>query len=249
MAHMKRKINIAANPHSSRRPNAATRKKGQHMAKPAKKAKNKAAGYTKKKNRKPNPTKRRRGHRNPSGLAGIIGSPKDLITGGFAGLVSAVATRQLPQMILGAGNTGVEGYAANFLTTIAATWLAGSFAGPAAGKGALLGGTVIVLDRVLSEQVSPIAPYLSLSGVGDPSAYSKLGTIRTGYYAHPSLQNPDGSYYVPQPFIDQSVQAAMARMPVPVSAANMGAVNPSALRRHSASGMVLSSRFQGRFNQ
>ncbi len=161
-------------------------------------------------------------------------------------MLSAIATRQLPQIILNERNSGLQGYAANIATAIAATVLAARFAGPAAGRGAAIGGTVIVLDRVLSEQISPIAEYLSLSGVGDANAYSKLGTVRQGYYTHPNLQNPDGSMYVPPPITDAAVAAMEARYP---AAPRMGAVNPSSLRRHTANGMLLSSRFQGRFNQ
>lgn len=200
--------------------------------------------------------KTRRRKSNPGGLAGTIGSPKDLVVGGVAGLVSAVATRQLPQLILSTSNAGMEGYAANAVTALVATWLAGAFGGPAAGRGAAIGGAVIILDRVLSDNVSPISQYLSLSGVGDHAAYSKLGTIRQGFFTHPGLQNPDGSLYVPDPYTDQAVAAVLAKYPqlaAPIAAAagggRMGAVNPSAMRRHSANGMLLSSRFQGRFNQ
>lgn len=248
---------VASNPHrsNSSRPHAAT-KKGQHMAKAAKK-KNAANGSHHKKHRKAtNPAiGHRKRRRNPSGLAATIGSPKEIVIGGLAGLASAVATRQIPQAILGASNTGIEGYGANLVTTIAATWAAGALAGPAAGRGALIGGMVIVLDRILSEQVSPISSYLALSGVGDATAYSKLGTIRPGYYAHPGLQNPDGSLYVPDPYTDAAVAATLAKYPqlaAPMMAATggrVGAVNPSNLRRHVANGQLLSSRFQGRFNQ
>lgn len=195
--------------------------------------------------------------RNPGGLAATIGSPKELLVGSVAGLASAVATGQIPQMVLGSNNTGIEGYGANFVTALLATWVAGSFAGPAAGRGALIGGMVIILDRVLTENVSPLGPYLQLSGVGDATAYSKLGTIRQGFYTHPNLQNPDGSMYIPPPFNDAAVQAVLAKYPqlaAPIAAAtgaggSLGAINPSAMRRHTASGMLLSSRFQGRFNQ
>ncbi len=225
------------------------------MATATKKKKKSAAhnGGFKKKNKVNGMMKHRKRRPNPSGLAATIGSPKDLVIGATAGLVSAIATRQIPQMLLGTSNTSFEGYAANFVTALVATWAAGTFGGPAAGRGALIGGMVIVLDRVLSEQVSPISGYLALSGVGDANAYSKLGTIRQGYFTHPGLNNPDGSMYVPDPYSDAAVQAVVAKYPqlaAPIMAAGkMGAVNPSAMRRHSASGMLLSSRFQGRFNQ
>jgi hypothetical protein len=258
MAAIPKKVRVASNPARSKRKNKSSRpsaaKKGTHMAKAARKKPN--GGGRKKPNTSAMHHKKRRRH-NPSGLAATIGSPKDLVTGAVAGLASAVATRQVPQMILGAGNTSWEGYGANLVTAIAATWAAGTFGGPAAGRGALIGGMVIVLDRVLSEQISPISSYLSLSGVGDANAYSKLGTIRQGYYSHPNLQNPDGSMYIPDPFNDAAVQAVVAKYPqlaAPIMQASggggrVGAVNPSALRKHTANGMLLSSRFQGRFNQ
>jgi hypothetical protein len=199
-----------------------------------------------------NPRRRSRRSSNPLGLGG-----KELVTSSVAALASAVATRQVPQLVLGTGNTGVEGYGANILTTGIVTWLASKFGGPAAARGALIGGSVIVLDRVLSDYVSPISSYLALSGVGDHTAYSKLGTIRQGFFAHPGLQNPDGSLYVPDPYSDAAVAAVVAKYPqlaAPIAQAQaagprMGAVNPSALRRHVANGMMQSSRFQGRFNQ
>lgn len=224
------------------------------MAK-AGKRKTAANGSAKKHRRaKRNPTGRRRRRSSNPSVASVIGSPRDLVVSGFSGLASAVATRQLPQMLLADKNTGWTGYVANMATAVVSAWGLGAVFGPAAGRGALIGGTVIVLDRVLSEQVSPIGPYLKLSGVGDAVAHSKLGTIRTGYYTHPNLLNPNGSMYVPDPFNDAAVAAVVARYPqlaAPIAAANgkLGAVNPSALRRHVASGQLLSSRFQGRFNQ
>lgn len=257
MAKFAKKFSVASNPQrgaSGSRP-PARKKRSNGMAKAAKKKSN---GGRKRHRQTANPMKaQRRRHRNPSGLAATIGSPKDLVTGGVAGLLAAIATRQVPQMFLGASNVGIEGYGANIATALVATWAAGAFMGPAAGRGALIGGMVIVLDRVLSEQVSPIASYLSLSGVGDANAYSKLGTVRSGFYSHPNLQNPDGSMYVPDPVTDAAVNAVVAKYPqiaAPLAQAmngggRVGAVNPSSLRRHVANGMMLSSRFQGRFNQ
>lgn len=248
---MTRKFSVAqSNPKSSRPP--ATRK-GNNMAKSPKKKK--ANGGARKGKRAANGSKKKsyRRRSNPTGIAAAVGSPKDLVTGGIAGLVSAVATRQVPQMVLGGSNTGMEGYAANIVTALVATWGASMFGGPAAGRGALIGGAVIVLDRILSDNVSPISSYLSLSGVGDHAAYGKLGTIRPGFFTHPGLQMPDGSMYVPDPYTDAAVNAVISKYPqlaAPIAAANrMGAVNPSALRRHAANGMILSSRFQNRFNQ
>lgn len=244
-----RKFTVASNPHGSGSRPPATRK-GNTMAKSPKKKKANGGAHHKKATAKKNGTRRRRTH-NPT-----IGTMKELLTGGVAGLVSAVATRQIPQMVLGTANAGMEGYGANIVVTAISTWLASKFGGPTAARGALIGGSVIVLDRVLSDNVSPISSYLSLSGVGDHQAYSKLGTIRSGFFTHPGLQNPDGSMYVPDPYTAAAVQAVVTAYPqlaAPIAAATggggrVGAVRPSALRTHTANGMMLSSRFQGRFN-
>lgn len=249
---MTRKFTVARNPHRSKSSPATGRaKKGRSMAKTNKKRKANAGGA---RHRKANSSRKRTTRRrNPGGELGrTIGNTKELVTGSIAGLVSAVATRQIPQMILSTGNTGMEGYAANLGTALASTYIAGKFGGPAAGRGALIGGMVIVLDRIISDNVSPISSYLSLSGVGDHRAYSKLGTIRPGYYTRPSLLNPDGSMYIPDPYTNAAVNAVVAAYPgvaAPPPQGRVGAVNPSSLRRHAANGMMLSSRFQTRFNQ
>ena len=124
--------------------------------------------------RKPNPAfahfkkaKSKRGHRrrgNPSILTKPVGMAKAAaIAGG-----SLILTRQLPQLILGAKNTGLLGYATNIATMIAATILAGMAAGKEAGFAAGIGGGLYTLTRFLNEYFSPIGKYLSLSGVGVP---------------------------------------------------------------------------------
>jgi len=253
MAVTARKFTVASNPHRSGSRPPAAKKRGSTMAKtPHKKKKANGGAHTRRATNSSKRTGRRR--RNPGELGRTIGNTKELVTGSVAGLISAVATRQVPQMILNTGNTGMEGYAANLATALVTTWAAGKFAGPAAGRGALIGGMVILLDRVVSDNVSPISSYLSLSGVGDHRAYSKLGTIRQGYYTHPGLLNPDGSLYAPDPYTNAAVNAIAARYPQlanigMAAGGRVGAVNPSSLRRHAANGMMLSSRFQTRFNQ
>jgi hypothetical protein len=188
-----------------------------------------------------------------------MGSPTDLVTIGLSALGSAVAVKQLPQLILQTSNTGWEGYLANAVATAATTWAAGTFMGARAAQGALAGGLVIILDRILTDQFSSLGPYLALSGMGDATSYGKLGTIRDGYYFHPDLRDANGQLMTPAPVLNSAVQAVVAAYPqiaAPMAAAMqsggggaLGAVNPSALRPHVANGMMLSSRFQSRFNR
>jgi hypothetical protein len=98
-------------------------------------------------------------HRNP-----ILGmSSGDLIVETGAAVVNGVATRIVPQMILGPGNTGLIGYAANAATALAGAWLAGRFSAKA-GHGALLGGAVAIASRILSDTMGQNALGGGLSG-------------------------------------------------------------------------------------
>lgn len=222
------------------------------MAK-TKKAVKTAAHHTRP-NGKGKSNKQRRRRHNPEG----IGRPATLVTTGVAALASAIATKQIPQMVLAEGNNGWQGYAANAAVTGLATWAAGKFMGPTAAQGALAGGLVIILDRILTDKFSSLGPYLSLSGVGDATSYGKLGTIRDGYYFHPGLLDGNGNMLTPAPVLQDAVNAVVAAYPqiaAPLQTAmvtgggKLGAANPSALRPHVANNMLLSSRFQSRFNR
>jgi hypothetical protein len=197
MATLTKKVKVASNPH----------RKGKTSMK------NKTTNPKKRKAKKNPQTRSKKRRRNPNGIAAIIGSPKAAIEMGVAGLASAVATRQIPQLLFAADNTGILGYGMNAVTTGLVTWLAGSFIGPDAAKGALVGGLVIILDRVLTEQVSPIGQYLALSGVGDATAATKLGTIRDGFYLRPTVLDANGNAIIPSQVSDAAVAAMLARYP------------------------------------
>lgn len=98
-------------------------------------------------------------HRNP--ILGMSGG--DLIVETAAAVVNGVATRVVPQMILGANNTGIVGYAANAATGLVGAWLAAKF-NQKAGHGALLGAAVAVASRILSDTMGQNALGGGLSG-------------------------------------------------------------------------------------
>lgn len=264
MATIPKKVRVAANPkrsnrpaHSSRPTNAAPRK-GNKM-KNHKKAANAKMPNRHKKNTAANPHRRKNRRRSNPEMFGA--STGDLVMSSVAGLANAVLTKQLPQLLFESGNTGIEGYAMNLVTALAGAWAAGKFAGPKAGMGAMVGGMVILLDRILTEQFSSIGSYLSLSGVGDATAVTRMGTVRDGYYLHPTMVDGNSNMIVPDPVTQAAMSAVLAKYPqlaAPMATAvttgaggggSMHAVNPSSLRKHVASGQLLSSRFQGRFNQ
>jgi hypothetical protein len=98
-------------------------------------------------------------HRNP--ILGV--STGDLITETAAAVASGVATRVVPQMFLGANNSGLIGYAANAATALAASWAAGRMSSRL-GHAALLGGAVAIASRILSDTMGQNALGGGLSG-------------------------------------------------------------------------------------
>jgi hypothetical protein len=104
--------------------------------------------------------KRRRHARrsNPSGRKSGLVMSILAATGG------AVGTRAIPNVLLGAGNSGVMGYGANAITAAALAWIAKKFLGRPAGYAALLGGGVAIALR-LAQDYSPVGKSLfALSG-------------------------------------------------------------------------------------
>jgi hypothetical protein len=158
----------------------------------------------------------RRKKRNPQ----ILGqSPKGLAINILAALFSAVATRQIPQMILGSKNQGVEGYVANVATGAVATFAANHLVGADAANAAMIGAGIIVVDRVLTEKFSPIGNYLALTGLGDATAATRLGAVAEGYYIQPTIYGPDGLPVIPHAFTDAAVQAFLKLQPAAPHAA------------------------------
>lgn len=128
--------------------------------------------------------------RNPGMFSGAGSILKD----GFYALLGLVAARQLPQMVLGANNTGWIGYAANLFATLVASMIGAKAISAEAGKMIGVGGGVYTVNRVLTDQMSPIGKVLSLSGLGD---YTALGDIMPGYFPLPVPTDANGRPIIP----------------------------------------------------
>ncbi len=151
------------------------------------------------------PTSRRR---NPS--RGRILRPMDLAKSGAIALVGLVATRQLPQLLLQGRNQGWLGYLANILTAGLSGALATRWMSAEAGKLVFIGGGVYTVSRILTEQLSPVGRYFSLTGLGDVQA-AGLGKIGPGYFPVPVVTNNRGQAEIPQAIVD----AVKAQLPAP----------------------------------
>jgi hypothetical protein len=211
---------------------------------------NKSKGNRKKTGRRnpscrPNGRRRNSARRNPN----ILSDPKGLGINIVAALLSAVATRQLPQWVLGAKNTGWMGYVANVVSGAAATFAAHEFVNASAAQAAVLGSGVIVLDRVLTEQFSPVGKYLSLTGLGDATAATKLGEVAEGYYVHPTIFGPNGEPIIPHQITDAAVRAfasLQAQQPQPkMAGVRAGGNGQRAIAAHRPPNVP--NRFAGRF--
>jgi hypothetical protein len=270
MANVVLKRRIASNPRrkaKGRKKNSMTAEKKRafvaRMAK-ARRAKgnptrngksNPRTASNRKKNGRKNPTRsnshrnqtRNRRRRNPT----VLSDPKGLAINIVTALLSAVLTRQLPQIVLGANNTGWKGYLGNVVSGAAGTFAAHEFIGPAAAQAAVLGSGVIVLDRVLTEQFSPVGKYLSLTGLGDATSATRLGEIAEGYYIHPTIFDAQGRPIIPHQITDAAVRAYAAMQPAAPAA--LAGVRPGngyrpTLPRQAmlAPGRLTNNRFAGR---
>jgi hypothetical protein len=223
MAKVNMRRKVASNPtHTAAQKgkvkNVATTatKKNKKKGNPKSTAKNPA----KKNSAKKNPAKKNGHAHSPKRNPTFIGDPKQAAINIVTALLAAVATRQIPQWALGAKNVDWTGYAVNFATALASGFAASEFIGPGAGQAAFIGGGVILLDRVLTEKLSPVGQYLSLTGLGDPTAATSLGTVSEGYYIHPTIFRADGTPVVPHAITDAAIAAFNNMQPRQLSAAS-----------------------------
>ncbi len=102
--------------------------------------------------------------RNPAGL----GRPADWITGGAGVIAGGVLSRAIPQMLLGSGNTGAMGYAANAVASLGLGWVAHMMfpSKPLLVTTVIAGGFGSLIQRVISDR-TPYGSVLSGSGLGD----------------------------------------------------------------------------------
>jgi len=140
---------------------------------------------------------------NPSGLR----TPIDNVKFGAAALAGLVATRQLPQMVLGANNTGWIGY----LSNLGVATLAGIGAGmwnKQIGWAVAIGGSLYTVSRVLTEKASPVGKYFALAGVGDASA-AGMGDLEAGYFPVPVVTDANNKPMIPEAILRAAVGASL----------------------------------------
>ena len=144
-----------------------------------------------------------------------------------AGIVNGIATRSLPQMVLGANNTGAMGYLANAGVAAAGAILAKYIAGTDAATGAIVGGMTALVQRIISDTMGANFPSLGLSGDLD---------FDLGYYINNSFPLPtagSGQYllnpgYSGTPMPSVSVGGGPAIVPAALPAGAAGAVAAAA---------------------
>lgn len=147
---------------------------------------------------------RRRRH-NP-GLASRVGG---WVRSGIVAILGAFVTRQVPQMLLGAQNAGMLGYAANAATALMTATLTSKYVSQQDGMFVGIGGAVYFANRVITEQFSEPISSLRLAGVGDVQAGIRgMDGLRPGYFNSPPAYNQDGTPAVPAA-IREAITAAV----------------------------------------
>lgn len=123
---------------------------------------------------------------------GDMGRPIDWATGGAGVVLGGLGSRVIPQLVLGASNTGPLGYLANGITAVALGWISHMFFPKQRFLmyGVILGGMGGLITRIVTEQ-TPYGASLSTpaAGLGDWG----LGLYRKSNYLTPQrIQGPSG---------------------------------------------------------
>lgn len=172
---------------------------------------------------------------NPEALD-LVKEPFNVAKFGLIALIGLVGTRQLPQAVLKGKNSGWMGYLANLATALGGGLLTTKFVGKQAGSAVMIGGGLYLMNRVLSEQLSPIGNVLKLAGTGDAAAAGSLGRIKDAYFPFPVVRDRQGNPIIPKEIDAQAALRAIQQQ-------NKTAAQMSGLSRVSA----VSPRMQGRF--
>src|ERR1035437_9012279 len=115
---------------------------------------------------------------NPAGL----GRPMDWVQGGAGVIAGVVVTRAIPQILMGASNTGIMGYGANAVAAVAAGWLTHMLfpRNQTLVTAVLAGGFAGLLSRIIADK-TPFGAQLSLTGLGDHG----FGLYQKAHYPAP----------------------------------------------------------------
>ena len=136
------------------------------VARSRRKTKRRATAHRSNAGRRRAAPKRVMHHRRRSNPAGL-GRPMDWLQGGAGVIAGVVGTRALPQMILGASNTGPMGYVANAVAAVGIGWLSHILLKkPAITAAVIAGGFATLLSRIIADK-TPFGAQLSLTGLGD----------------------------------------------------------------------------------
>jgi hypothetical protein len=120
----------------------------------------------------------RRRRSNPAGL----GRPMDWLQGGAGVIAGVVGTRAIPQLVLGASNTGPMGYIANAVAAVGLGWLTHMVfpRNAVLTTSVIAGGFAGLLSRIIADK-TPFGAQLSLTGLGDYG----LGLYQKSNYPYP----------------------------------------------------------------
>ena len=121
-------------------------------------------------------------HRRRRSNPGALGSPMNWIQGGAGVVAGVVGARAIPQMILGASNTGPMGYVANAVAAVGLGWLTHMVfpRNQVLVTSVIAGGFAGLISRIISDK-TPFGAQLSLTGLGDYG----LGLYQKSNYPYP----------------------------------------------------------------
>jgi hypothetical protein len=135
---------------------------------------------------------RRHGRRRNPGVAGF--STNELMNLTLGAAVGGIGSKYAAQVALGSNNSGIMGYAAQGIATIAIAWAANKWVGKSAATGVVAGGGAALALRIFNDTmgapaVVPAGPAAPMSGLGDPDM-GRLG-VGLGDFRSANINMPD----------------------------------------------------------
>jgi len=170
-----------------------------------------------------------------SGNPNFLKTPIDNLKFGAAAAAGLVATMQLPQLVLKENNTGWKGYLANLGTATTAGVIAG-LANKQLGWAVAIGGSMYVIVRFLTENVSVAGKYFRQTGIGDAAA-AGMGELEDGYFPVPVITDANNQPMIPEAILRAAVAASLQSMELKQRQAAAAGQGPTAAPSAGVSGV------------
>lgn len=204
-AKRKGKKHMAATRKRSRRRNAGGRRYHRRRRSNPARRRSFAVVHHRRHRRRSNPARRFHRRRNPSSISGLGG----LAINAVFVIAGALGSKLLTQMVLGANNTGVVGYAGNAISGGVLWFLAEKVMKNRSAAHGIIAGTAVQIVLRLINDFTPFGQYVANLGMGDYQAQAFVTPqVLVDPYNSAALRIPQG-WGAPPPAVSMPAHVGM----------------------------------------